>query len=246
MGKPTVKAIFCDMGNVAVWWFNNRTERLWQLAHLANPEEFPAGPAPQPITQQPFFIALQKEGVLDFSRQGEDVAWKLDTDLVGQSELYGAFLEAARPEQLFSAERFWMAYAADLMAIEPVCELLKELQQRGTTLIAATNTESWPADIVWRQTGLQFDGVVMSWKVGHKKPERGFFSACLLTARRVLHDDSLECAGCLLIDDIRAYCDAFKGIGGDAIQFKASQEPQTLAWQVTQLRNQLRERDLLK
>ncbi|MDO8560420.1 MAG: hypothetical protein Q7S23_05350 [bacterium] len=217
--------------------FCNRTDRLWQVAKLAAPPPFGL----EDRRRREFLQSLKSSGILDDSRPGEDAAWKLDTGVVTQRQLYRAFLQAAGcNEDAFPPERFWMAYSSDLVVIPPVCDLLSEVQQR-TVVIAATNGETWSADLVYRQTGFQFDGAVMSWQVGHKKPDHEFFEACLAKARAVQGDRTLNYPDCVFIDDIQAYCDGFEKLGGHAIQFEANPCPLTLALQMNKLRLQLAE-----
>lgn len=247
LGKPTIRAIFCDHGNV-VLRFCGCCERLWQMAKLANPDRFGHPALPDLTSERPAFLnRLELLGVLDFSQAGQGAAWKLDTGKVNQRDFYAAFLAATDSNSdTFPPERFWSAYTADMVAIPEICALLKELRSQGVALIAATNGHRWSADSVYQQTGLAFDSVVMSWQIGHKKPAEEFFAVCLGNARRITGDHALPYSACLLIDDIGGYYKSFRLLGGDAIQFKASQEPPTLALQMSPLRSQLRLRHLLE
>ncbi|TSC77200.1 MAG: hypothetical protein G01um101431_383 [Parcubacteria group bacterium Gr01-1014_31] len=247
MGKTKIRAVFSDLGNV-VLRFCPRNERLWQLAQLANPGRFgqPGTLSLCSLERAAFNASLQQSEILDFSRPGEDAAWRMDVGQVSHGEFYRAFLAAVGcSEGDFPPARFWMAYSADLVAVHPVANLLRQLQHRGTKIIAATNTEMWPTDLVWRQTGLRFDGEVYSWRVGHKKPRREFYEACRATAREALSEPTLDYPACVLIDDIAANCDSIRRLGGHAIRFKASACPLTLAWQLQKLRQQLSELKLL-
>lgn len=242
MAKNKIRAIFCDHGNV-VLRFCGRDERLWQMARLANPKRFGTpGNSLRPSEPYNFFVmALESCGILDLSEPGEDTAWKLDTGKTTQADLYRGFLSAAGcDKQTFPPERFWMAYSADLVAIHPVCDLLQKLQSQGLPVIAATNGDTWSADIVYRQTDFVFDGVVMSWQVGHKKPHEKFFAACMQAGRDALRGGSLSFPECLLLDDLAENCSGFRALGGHAIRFKASKNLPTLKWEIAKLRHELR------
>lgn len=243
----TPRAILFDLGNV-VLRFRERKDRLWDLARLANPGKFglPGNPCSSPDPYNGFMGKLESQGVIDTYEPGENAAWKMDTGKTTQPQIYQGFLFAAEcDEKTFPPERFWMAYSADLMVIEPVAKLLEELRQRGIKLVAATNGELWSADIVFRQSGFWFDGAVMSWQVGHKKPRQEFYEECLFAARKAVGDDGLAYAECLLIDDIRANLTGFEELGGNAVQFIASKVPDTLTKELKKLRQELCDLGLL-
>lgn len=248
MEKTKIQVVLCDLDGV-VLQSCPPDERLWRLSLLFIPSDIWGKQAPEgaEALRSSFLAELGRQGVLDLSRSGNDVAWKIDTGVVSHRELYQAFLAASDlDEEDFPPEKFWTAYSADHLVFPPVCDLLKELHSRGINLIAASNCQIWTPDLVYLRTGLRFWGAVLSWQVGCKKPGELFFARCRELAREATGDQTLDYDACLLIDDKPSYGKAFRAFGGHAIQFKASENPQTLKHLVGKLRRELRGLGLLE
>lgn len=234
----TIKAIFCDIGNV-LGFYLPRLTRLYRLAEVFNPAEF-SGPH-RPTSEAQFIERLKICDRFDFTRTGEAVAWKFDTGAATLDQLYHAVLQATNvsPQQV-SRERFWAMYQRDNEPIPETCTMLRLIQATGIKLIAATNCESWHGvDIVSWKHAIDWNDVVMSWQVGALKPDQKFFDACRLAAER-LYGHPVPWSECLLIDDVPEYGGAFRQLGGQVIQFEASRDAEIMRPRVRVLCDQLK------
>lgn len=215
-----VKAVFCDLGRV-VLRFKDRFENLCGIASSFCPGD-----------REACRLALGRElraiGAIS-SASGEDLFEPVDTGKVALGRVYGAFLRALHfASGDMPAERFWPLYFAHLEVIPETCAVISEVRQAGVPVVAATNGDSWyPADLVRHHGGIAWDGTVMSWLVGCKKPEGRFFDVCLRAANSALGAcGSVQFGGCLLVDDMESHVDAFSsGFGGQTICFDATKQP---------------------
>jgi putative hydrolase of the HAD superfamily len=98
---------------------------------------------------------------------------------------------------------------------EPVAELIRFLKAKGYPLYLGSNTNVLHATHYRRQfaeTLDLFDGFVLSYEVGHMKPAREFFEACVRAA-------GMPGPSCVFIDDIPEYVEGARGAGLLAIQY---------------------------
>jgi putative hydrolase of the HAD superfamily len=98
---------------------------------------------------------------------------------------------------------------------EPVARLIDALKSRGYTLVLGSNTNILHATHFRRRfapTLGKFDHLVLSYEVGHIKPEAGFYSACVAAA-------GLPAAGCIFVDDVAGYVEGARTAGLAAVQY---------------------------
>ncbi len=98
---------------------------------------------------------------------------------------------------------------------ENVARLVEHLDARGYTLVLGSNTNDLHANHFRRQfaeTLAHFDGLVLSYEVGHVKPSPEFYLACAATAGRPPGD-------CVFIDDLAENVEGAKAAGLDAILY---------------------------
>lgn len=218
-----IKALFCDLGNVLVT-FRNRTDWLCEIAKMLRRDW--GSPDRAAASKLILLQRLAAAGVIDAIGEGERRCWKLDTGHVTVEQLYHAFLAAVEVTRdrmpLFD---FACAYNAHHGVIKSTCELVRQVQARGLALIAATNGDSQSAcNLVELTTDIHWDGRAMSWQIGHKKPDERFFRRCLTLAEEAIRQ-RLEWAHCVLVDDIKAYVDAYDELGSVGICFDATTQP---------------------
>lgn len=98
---------------------------------------------------------------------------------------------------------------------ESVAELIRALAASGYPLYLGSNTNILHAAHYRRQFASTldlFDGFILSYEVGHLKPAREFFDACLRTAGR-------PASSCIFIDDVAENVEGARGAGLVAIQY---------------------------
>ena len=81
---------------------------------------------------------------------------------------------------------------------EPVARLLAFLKSRGYSLLLGSNTNILHSTFFLRRFAPTFDGFdrfILSHEVGHMKPDRRFYQACVAAA-------GVPAASCLFIDDL--------------------------------------------
>jgi HAD superfamily hydrolase (TIGR01509 family) len=81
---------------------------------------------------------------------------------------------------------------------EPVAQLLALLKSRGYPLLLGSNTNILHSTFFRRRFAPTFDGfnrLILSHEVGHMKPDRRFYQACVAAA-------GVPAASCLFIDDL--------------------------------------------
>lgn len=82
---------------------------------------------------------------------------------------------------------------------EPVGELIAALKSAGYRVLLGSNTNVLHATFYRRQFARTLDlldGLILSYEVGHMKPARAFFDACVAAA-------GVPAGSCLFIDDIQ-------------------------------------------
>ena len=98
---------------------------------------------------------------------------------------------------------------------EPVAALIRSLKEKGYPLFLGSNTNVLHATHYRRQfagTLALFDGFILSYEVGHMKPAREFFDACVRAAGR-------PASSCIFIDDIAENVDGARAAGLAAILY---------------------------
>jgi putative hydrolase of the HAD superfamily len=98
---------------------------------------------------------------------------------------------------------------------EPVARLIGVLKLEGYRLILGSNTNVLHATHYRRrfaETLDQFDRLVLSYEVGHVKPEPAFYAACVAAAARPAED-------CIFVDDVALYVEAARDAGLAAVQY---------------------------
>lgn len=101
---------------------------------------------------------------------------------------------------------------------QPVIDLIHEIGRDGRhRLLLASNTNELHLKQVETQLpGLleTFDAKVLSFEIGHTKPERDFFERCISEA-------NCPAAECVFVDDIHENCEAARAtVGGEAIRYE--------------------------
>ncbi len=98
---------------------------------------------------------------------------------------------------------------------EPVADLIASLKGRGYRLYLGSNTNLLHATFYRRQfagTLDLFDGFVLSYEVGHLKPAREFFDACVAAA-------GTPAGSCVFIDDVAENVEGARSAGLTAILY---------------------------
>ena len=239
--RTGIAALFCDLGNVLVT-FERRAEWLWKMAKLFNPKQLDGSPDLDGTKKLSFFDRLAKCRILDLLQDAEAMFDGPDTGRVTAEQVYAGFISAADvTRDLVPPERFWAAYDAHLVIVPQTCRLIQEIQARGVVLIAASNGNSWlTPDLLALTAGIRFDGVVLSWQIGCRKPGSDFYHTCRDRAEPVA-GGTLTFPQCLLIDDTPSNIESFRQLNGHTIQFKASRDPGVLAQRIAVLKRQLAE-----
>jgi glucose-1-phosphatase len=98
---------------------------------------------------------------------------------------------------------------------ESIAQLIAFLKSRGYPLYLGSNTNSLHAAHYRRQfaeTLDLFDGLILSHEVGHMKPARAFFDACVTAA-------GVPASSCIFIDDIAENVEGAREAGLAAIHY---------------------------
>jgi putative hydrolase of the HAD superfamily len=114
-----------------------------------------------------------------------------------------------------SHEEFAAAWADIFRLNEPVARVVRELRDRGHTLILGSNTNAIHAAHFRRQfRGVlaHFDRLVLSFEVGQLKPSAGFYRACVEAA-------GAAAADCVFIDDLVENVRGARSAGLQAIHY---------------------------
>jgi putative hydrolase of the HAD superfamily len=94
--------------------------------------------------------------------------------------------------------------------------LVAFLKSRGYSIYLGSNTNLLHATFYRRQfaeTLDLFDGFILSYEVGHLKPDREFFDACVRAA-------GVEPASCLFIDDVTENVEGAQRAGLTALRYR--------------------------
>jgi HAD superfamily hydrolase (TIGR01509 family) len=106
---------------------------------------------------------------------------------------------------------------SDIFSInETVARLVRNLKQRGYTLVLGSNTNDLHATQFRRQFAATlncFDRLVLSYEVGHIKPTAAFYHACAAAAGRPPAD-------CVFIDDLAENVAGAVSAGLRAVQYR--------------------------
>jgi putative hydrolase of the HAD superfamily len=98
---------------------------------------------------------------------------------------------------------------------EPVARLIASLKSSGYTLLLGSNTNVLHSTYYCRKFVPpfdHFDRLVLSHEVGHMKPDRRFFEACVAAAK-------VPSSSCLFIDDMPENVEGARQAGLDAITY---------------------------
>jgi putative hydrolase of the HAD superfamily len=125
-------------------------------------------------------------------------------------------------------DEFAASWCAIFRPNEPVARLVAGLKAAGHTLVLGSNTNGLHAAHFRRQfaeTLAHFDGLVLSYEVGHLKPAAEFYLACARAARAAP-------AECVFIDDLPANVAGARAAGMTGILYR---DPGALAADLTRL-----------
>jgi glucose-1-phosphatase len=98
---------------------------------------------------------------------------------------------------------------------EPVAGLIESLKGRGYPLLLGSNTNILHATFFRRRfatTFAHFDELILSYEVGHMKPSRAFYDACVDAA-------GAPAASCIFIDDMIENVEGARRAGLTSIQY---------------------------
>lgn len=101
---------------------------------------------------------------------------------------------------------------------EQVVDLISHLKSRGYRLFLGSNTNVLHATHYRRQFAATFDGFegyILSYEVGHMKPAREFFDACVRAA-------GVPASSCVFIDDVEANVEGARSAGLVGIHYVES------------------------
>jgi FMN phosphatase YigB (HAD superfamily) len=114
-----------------------------------------------------------------------------------------------------SYEEFVRAWEDIFWPNESVCRLVAFLKSRGYAIYLGSNTNLLHATHYRRQfaeTLDLLDGFILSYEVGHLKPAREFFDACVKAA-------GVPASSCLFIDDVEENVEGARRAGLRALQY---------------------------
>jgi putative hydrolase of the HAD superfamily len=151
-------------------------------------------------------------------RYGTDVMAPLDTPLVSEDEWCRQVEAVLRDEHRIAADLSGFAekWFTNRDTNDAWLATLRALRERGVFVGLVSNmVPSW--DSYWRRmvSPTHFDGIVLSFEVGCRKPERG------------IYDLAAEVAGvapeeCVLVDDLAENCAGARTAGWQAVHFTDS------------------------
>ena len=98
---------------------------------------------------------------------------------------------------------------------EPVASLIEHLKGRGYSLLLGSNTNILHATFFRRKFATTFDlfdKLILSYEVGHMKPSRAFYDACVEAA-------GVSAASCIFIDDLIENVEGARRAGLTSIQY---------------------------
>lgn len=101
----------------------------------------------------------------------------------------------------------------------PVAALIRALKAKGYRLFLGSNTNVLHATFYRRQFAATldfFDGLILSYEVGHLKPARAFFDACVRAA-------GVPAASCIFIDDMPENVEGAREAGLTAIHYASDE-----------------------
>ncbi len=115
-----------------------------------------------------------------------------------------------------SHEQFAAAWRDIFWLNEPVVRLVADLKDRGYTLVLGSNTNALHAEDFrprFAEALRPFDAVVLSYEVGHMKPDREFFDACANAA-------GVPAGDCVFIDDLPENIDGARAAGMTGLVYR--------------------------
>ena len=98
---------------------------------------------------------------------------------------------------------------------QPVATLIERLKTHGYRLMLGSNTNILHATFYRRRFASTldlFDRLILSYEVGHMKPSREFYQACIAAA-------NMPAASCIFIDDIVENVEGAREVGLRAIHY---------------------------
>jgi glucose-1-phosphatase len=190
-----MKSLFFDFGNVLAFFDHHKACR--QLAGLSNGKF-----SEYEIYNQVF----QTDGLEQQYDRGE-ISTSEFIDAIKHS-----FNLSAQPGKI---EQAW----CDIFSLnDGMIEILKKLKNEQVPLFLASNTNQLHYN--WIKTKYAnelsvFDDEVISFKIGFRKPERGFFEYCLKIA-------GMQPSECVFIDDRSDFIDAAREVGLNGLLFTST------------------------
>jgi putative hydrolase of the HAD superfamily len=157
-----------------------------------------SGPALREVLQQRGFGALHTR--FETGRMGPEEFATAVMDLAGLSLPYDAFVRVWE-------DIFWLN--------EPIAHLIASLKSRGYRLLLGSNTNILHATYFRRRfapTLDLFDHLILSHEVGHLKPEREFYEACVRAA-------GVPAVACVFMDDVPEYVAGARRAGLTALHY---------------------------
>lgn len=185
-----IKAIITDLGNVLVKFDHMAACR--KLAKFTSNGMFNAGSIYEKIIRDPIVIKYEK-GLISSPDFCANVSRCLELQI--------------------DYETFSQAWAEIFEAIPEMEEMLADLKNQLPVYLIS-NTNEIHFQYVFKQFPIvqQLNGYVLSYKIGHMKPEMEIY-------QEVLRHSGLSAHECLYIDDIKRYVEAASALGFHCIHF---------------------------
>jgi putative hydrolase of the HAD superfamily len=198
-----IEAVVCDFGGVL-------TTPLMQ--------SFLALQDAHGVTIEDFGAAMQAAAA---AGDGEIPLYKLERGEITEPEFLEVMRDGLEPRLGHRPElhRFRHVFFEALDPNEPMIELMRECRRSGRRMAMLTNNvQEW--EPLWR-TMLPvdeiFEIVIDSGWVGYRKPERQIYE---ITLERL----GLPAEACLFVDDLEVNCDAARGLGFTAVQYREPEQ----------------------
>lgn len=138
-----------------------------------------------------------------------------ETGRMTGSQFVQDFCRIAGLEGVTESE-FVAAWRSIFRLNQPVVRLIADLKARGYTLLLGSNTNALHADdfrVRFADALRPFDAFVLSYQVGHMKPAREFFDACVQSA-------GVPAADIVFIDDLPENVEGARAAGLSAIPYR--------------------------
>jgi|SRR5579862_172913 len=186
--------IFFDLGNVLLFFDTLKMQR--QIAKLCSLE------LPEVAAMMRLQIDPYEKGLIDTKKIHEEFE-RLSKEKLDYHLLCHALCDIFKPN-------------------EAVIAIAKELKRQGKKLFILSNTHEAHFEFAVSQFDFfnLFDGFVLSYKVGARKPEKKIYEAALITAQ-------CQREHCFYTDDIPKFVDAAKSLHIDAENYTTPEDLKT-------------------